>query len=105
MWEPPTKSQESGRGLVTWLPNRVMQQWRTGYLTTMQSNNNAGLVSWLSSKHNRNSRKHFYLVGLESTLKGDTTGRQERFYIALVFDCTHMKANDDNSCNRQATCD
>jgi hypothetical protein len=28
MWEPPTKLQESGGGLVTWLLSRVAQQWR-----------------------------------------------------------------------------
>jgi hypothetical protein len=43
MWEPPTKRQESSRGLVTSLPN---------------------------------NRKRFYLVGLEPTLKGDTTERE-----------------------------
>jgi hypothetical protein len=30
LWEPPTKRQESGRGLDTWPPSRVTQQCRTG---------------------------------------------------------------------------
>jgi hypothetical protein len=45
VWEPSTKRQESGRGLVTWPPSRVAQQWRTGYLTTEQSN--ATMRDWL----------------------------------------------------------
>jgi hypothetical protein len=48
-------------GLVTWLPNRAMQQWRTGYMAAEQCKSN--------------NRKRFYLVGLEPTLKGDTTER------------------------------
>jgi hypothetical protein len=46
MWEPLTKRQESGQGLVTWQPgsdatvdwlpgNRAVKQQRTGYLATV----------------------------------------------------------------------
>jgi hypothetical protein len=45
LWEPSTKRQESGEGVVTWLPSRVMQQWRTGYLATEQSD--ATMEDWL----------------------------------------------------------
>jgi hypothetical protein len=60
LWEPTTKRQESGNqaelhnsgGLVTWLPNRVTQQCRTGYLATKQNNNSGELVTWLPSSAN-----------------------------------------------------
>jgi hypothetical protein len=65
-WLPGYRTeQRNNGGLVTWLPNRAMQQWRTGYLATEQSNttmqdwltgyrierrNNGGLVTWLPNR-------------------------------------------------------
>jgi hypothetical protein len=63
-------------GLVTWLPNRTTQQWRTGYLATQQCKSN--------------NRKLFYLVGLEHTLKGDMTERAIEYYIIyyIIYNIT-----------------
>jgi hypothetical protein len=49
---------------------------RTGYLATEQSD--ATMQDWLLATEQRkpNKRKRFYLVGLESTSKGDTTERE-----------------------------
>jgi hypothetical protein len=104
-WLPGYRTERRNNGgLVTWLPNRATQQWRTGYLATEQSDatmedwlpgyrterrNNGGLVTWLPNRATQqwrtghlateqckpNNRKRFYLVGLEPTLKGDTTER------------------------------
>jgi hypothetical protein len=94
LWEPPTKRQESGGGLVTWQLSSdatvedwlrgyravPTQQWRTGYMATEQCRrNNGGLVTWLPSSVDATmeepSGRCFYFVCLEVRDNKDSTGK------------------------------